>query len=230
MRWLILILVLSPPGFAAAERDPLDKLLDKQDRAALEQQAGALHASAEKTPPDARGWYRAALAWSYAAEVAMEMRDKSGSEKYARTGIRDAEQAVNLQQNNAEYHRLLGTLCGQVITATPLIGALTFGKKAKDELERAIALDPRSPRVWIAHGVGFFYLPVNLGGGPENAIKDYRKAISLDPKSAEAYLWMGIALKRNHQDKEAKEALQKALELNPDQVWTKQQLASLSAQ
>ena len=230
MRWLIFILILTLPGLAAAEKDPLDKLLDKQDRAALEQQANALHAVAEKTPGDAKAWYRAALAWSYAAEVAMELRDKSGSEKLARTGIRDAEQAVNLQQNSAEYHRLLGTLYGLVIPANPLIGALTFGKKAKDELERAITLDPKSPRVWIAHGVGFFYLPVNLGGGAENAIKDYRKAISLDPNSAEAYLWMGIALKRNHQDKEAKEALQKALQLNPDQVWAKQQLASISPQ
>ena len=230
MRWLIFTLLLSSPGFAAAEKDSLDKLLDKQDRAGLEQAAAGLHTAAEKTPGDATAWYRAGLAYSYAADVAMEMRDKNISEKFARSGIRDAEQAVNLQPNNAEYHRLLGTLCGQVIPANPLIGALTFGKKAKEELERAIALDPKSPRVWIAHGVGFFYLPVNLGGGAENAIKDYRKALSLDPKSAEAYLWMGIALKRNHQDKEAKETLQKALELNPDRVWAKQQLAGISGQ
>src|SRR5262249_46748988 len=122
---------------------------------------------------------------------------------------------------------LLGTLYGQIIPANPLIGALSFGKKAKDELERAIALDPKSPRVWISHGVGFFYLPTNFGGGAENAIKDYRKALSIDPKNFEAYLWMGVALKKDHQEKEAREAFQKSLELNPDHAWTKQQLASV---
>jgi tetratricopeptide (TPR) repeat protein len=232
MRLVITILAVASLGFAAEKttsaKDDLDKLLDKQDRAALEQSANSLHAAAAGKPADANAWYSAALAYSYAAEVSMELRDKAGSEKFARAGAKDAELAVNLNQNSAEYHRLLGTLYGQVIPANPLIGALSFGKKAKDELERAIALDPKSPRIWISHGVGFFYLPVNFGGGAENAIKDYRKAISLDPRSFEAYLWMGVAYKKDHQDREAREALQKSLELNPNHVWTKQQLGSLA--
>jgi tetratricopeptide (TPR) repeat protein len=229
MRALILCIIFTLPALAA-EKDNLDKLLDHQDRAGLEQAAGTLHTAAAAKPAEGNGWYRAALAYSYAAEVAMEQRDKNGSEKFARTGAKDAEQAVSLTPNNAEYHRLLGTLYGQVIPANPLIGALSFGKKAKDELEHAIALDPKSPRVWIAHGVGFFYLPVNMGGGAENAIKDYRKALGLDPKSWEAWLWTGVALKKDHQEKEAREAFQKSLDLNPDHVWTRQQLASVPAQ
>ena len=47
-------------------------------------------------------------------------------------------------------------------------------------------MDPKSPRAFVAHGVGYYYLPANFGGGPENAIKDFKQAIALDPKSADA--------------------------------------------
>ena len=44
-------------------------------------------------------------------------------------------------------------------------------------------MDPKSREAFVAHGVGYYYLPVNFGGGPENAIKDFKQALALDPKS-----------------------------------------------
>jgi tetratricopeptide (TPR) repeat protein len=67
-------------------------------------------------------------------------------------------------------------------------------------------------------------LPVNMGGGPENAIRDYKQAIALDPRSADAYLWVGIALKKEHQNAKAREALEKSLQLDPDRAWAKEEL------
>jgi Tfp pilus assembly protein PilF len=158
----------------------------------------------------------------------MELRDKSGSERAAEQGVKDAEKAVSLNQGNAEYHRILGTLCGQVIPANPILGALSYGRRAKQELDKAIELDPKSSRAFVAHGVGNYYLPASFGGGPDNAIKDFRRAIELDPKNAEAYLWLGLALRKNHQDAQAREAFEKSLQIDPDRVWTKQQLEKTS--
>jgi tetratricopeptide (TPR) repeat protein len=214
-------------GLAA---DELEKLRDRQDRAGLETRAAALQAAAEKTPNDANGWYRAAMAYSSVAEVAMELRDKNGAQKAAETGVKDADKAIALNQSNADYYRILGTLCGQVIPANPIMGALAYGKKAKDALDKAIAMDPKSAKAFVAHGVGYYYLPANFGGGPDNAIKDFRQAIALDPKSAEAYLWMGIAMKKQHQNAQAREALTKSLQLDPDRIWTKDQLEKTPAQ
>ncbi len=50
--------------------DDLDHLRDRQDRPGLDARAAALQAAAEKTPNDPNGWYRAAIAYSYVAEVA----------------------------------------------------------------------------------------------------------------------------------------------------------------
>lgn len=218
-----LLAVLSSLSFAAA--DELEKLRDRQDRAGLEARAAALHAAAAgKTPNDPDAWYRSAIAWSYAAEVAMEMRDKNAAERAAETGANDADKAVALNGKNAEYYRVLGTLYGQVIPANPIMGALAYGKRAKEALDKAVEMDPKSAKAFIAHGVGYYYLPVNFGGGPANAIQDFKQAIALDPRSADAYLWMGIALKKEHQNAQAREALTKALQLDPDRVWTKDQL------
>jgi tetratricopeptide (TPR) repeat protein len=214
--------------FAAV--DELDKLRDRQDRAGLDSYAVSLHTAAEKKPDDANGWYKSAIAYSYAAEVAMEVRDKNGAQRAAEIGAADAEKAIALNPKSADYYRVLGTLCGQVIPANPIMGALSYGKKAKDALDKAIEMDPKSAKAFVAHGVGYYYLPNNFGGGPENAIKDFKQAIALDPKSADAYLWMGIALKKEHQNAQARDALSKSLQFDPDRAWTRDQLQKTPAQ
>jgi tetratricopeptide (TPR) repeat protein len=226
---VVVLTVLSVSSVWAAG-DELDKLRDKQDRAGLDSYAASLQTAAEKKPDDAHGWYRAAVAYSYVAEVAMEMRDKNAAQRAAETGAADADKAIALNGKVADYYRVLGTLCGQVIPANPIMGALSYGKRAKDALDKAIEMDPKSPKAFVAHGVGYYYLPNNFGGGPENAIKDFKQAIALDPRSADAYLWMGIALKKEHQNAQARDALSKSLQFDPDRLWTKDQLQKTPAQ
>jgi tetratricopeptide (TPR) repeat protein len=223
-------LLASTSSIGVMAADDLDKLRDRQDRPGLDARAMGFQAAAEKTPNDAGGWYRAAIAYSYVAEVAMEVRDKNGAQRAAEAGASDAEKAIALNGKVADYYRVLGTLCGEVIPANPIAGILSYGKRAKEALDKAIEMDPKSAKAFLAHGVGYYYLPTNFGGGPDNAIKDFRQAIALDPRSADAYLWMGIALKKQHQNAHAREAFAKSLQIDPDRAWTKEQLEKTPAQ
>jgi Flp pilus assembly protein TadD len=72
-------------------------------------------------------------------------------------------------------------------------------------------------------------LPAALGGGVEAALRDFKKAIQLNPESADAYLWLGIALRRMSRNSEARAAIRRSLELNPRRVWAKQQLEKTPA-
>jgi tetratricopeptide (TPR) repeat protein len=206
----------------------LDSARDAQDRGRLDQFANQSRAAAEKQPQSAEAQYQSALAQSYLAEVAIEVGDKNQARAAAETGIKVAEKAVALKPESAEYHRLLGTLCGQVIPANVLAG-LKWGKCAQDEVAKAVQLDPKSSMNYVSRGVGNYYLPSGLGGGVELAIKDFQKAAELDPKSAEAQLWLGIALRKANRNVEARKALQKSVELNPSRAWAKQQLAKTPA-
>ena len=116
-----------------------------------------------------------------------------------------------------------------MISSNGLAG-LKYGKCALNEVNKAIELDPKSSEAYVSHGVGNYYLPAALGGGMELAIKDFQKAVELNPKSHEAYLWLGIALRKDNKPAEAHKALAKSLELNPNRVWTKQQLEKTPAQ
>ena len=206
-----------------AASGPLENARDRQDRASLEKQISELSAAAKKTPRDANAQYFLALASSYLAEVSLEMRDKDRAARVAQSGIDAIQRAIALNSRNAEYYRVLGTLNGQVVPAN-LLYAFTYGRRARDAISKALELDPKSARAHLARGVGNYYLPESLGGGPPVAIPDFRKAAELDPSSAEPYLWLGLALRKQHKNAEARQAFEKARRLDPGRVWIKVQL------
>jgi tetratricopeptide (TPR) repeat protein len=203
-----------PPGLDAAR--------NAQDRGALERLAAERSEAAAKRPDDATAQYQAAVAQSYLAEVALELKDKNRARIAAEAGIRAAERAVAVEGRSAENHRILGTLCGQVIPANVLAG-LRYGRCALDEITKALELDPRSALAWVSRGVGNYYLPPAFGGGVENSIRDFKKAIEVNPKLAEAHMWLGIALREANRNGEARAALKRAVDLNPQRLWAKQQ-------
>jgi Flp pilus assembly protein TadD len=206
----------------AAAVSPLEDARDRQDRAALQKMVADETAAAARAPNDAEAQHRAATACSYLAEVMIEQRERKPARQVAEQGIKAAEKSVALKPDSADYYRVLGTLYGQAIT--DIMSGLSYGAKAKDALGKAMERAPKSSQVWVAHGVGNYYLPPQLGGGAPNATSDFRKAIELDPKNAEAWLWLGVSLRKENKDAEARQALSKALELNPNRVWVKQQL------
>jgi tetratricopeptide (TPR) repeat protein len=219
-----MLVILTAALLAVAPAPPaLQAARDAQDRATLQKIADESLAAADRAPKDAEAQYRAALAASYQAEVALELRDKKAAEQAAMRGIKAAEQAVSLKPDTAEYYRVLGTLCGQVVPANLLMG-LSYGKRARDAVDKAIAKDPKSPAAYLARGVGNYYLPQTLGGGMDLAIADFRKALDLDSKDADAFLWLGLALRKQNKNADARQAFQKSVALNPKRVWAKEQL------
>ena len=196
---------------------------DRQDSAGLRAAVAELDRLARETPDDPAAQHRLAQAQSYLAEVLLELGDKAGARQAAEAGIRAAERAVALQGGSSENHRILGTLCGQVIPANVLL-AMRYGRCASESITKALELDPKSAQAYLSRGVGNYYLPPAFGGGPEPAVQDFQKAIVLNPKLAEAHLWLGIALRRAGKNAEARAAMARSLELNPNRVWARQQL------
>lgn len=214
---------------AASGGSDLEKARDAQDRPALDRFATQSASAAQAKANDATAQYKLALAESYVAEVAIEVRDKNAAHAAAEAGIDAAQKAVALKGDSSEYHRLLGTLCGQAISANILKG-MKYGHCAQDEVNKAIQLDAKASVNYLARGVGNYYLPQSLGGGIDLAVKDFLKAAELDPQSAEAQLWLGLALRKQNKNPDARKAFQKAIELNPARVWAKQQLDKTPAQ
>lgn len=226
--FLLLASFAQPAGLWS---DPqLTKARDQQNLQALDGMVARYKQAAQADEKSADAQYHSALAHSYAAEVAMELRDKKKAESYAVAGLNAAKLAVAANDSNAEYHRLLGALCGQVIPANPFLGALSYGSCARDEIEKAISLDSKLALAYVSRGIGNYYLPAQMGGGLDLALKDIDQAISLDPKLADAYLWKGVILRKANRNADARLAFTNALKLDPDRLWAKQQLDKTPAQ
>lgn len=202
---------------------------DRQDSAALERLVKQYQQGAQQAARSGEASYQLALAYSFSAEVAMEQRDKKKAEAMAEAGLDAAKKAVEENGSKAEYHRLLGELCGQVIPANPIFGALKYGQCARDEINKAIQLDSNLALAYVSRGVGNYYLPSSMGGGTEVALKDLDKAIAIDPNLAEAYLWKGITLRKANRDGEARKSFERALQIDPNRLWAKEQLSKTPA-
>lgn len=208
----------------ALSADPLDDARNRQDRGYIRWAVTQADAAARKNPKDPAAQYRLAVLQSIRAEVALEVHDKAVAQSAAEDGYSAAERAVDLQPRVAEYHRILGTLCGQVIPAKLWL-AVRYGGCARTEITRAIELDGKSAKAYLSRGVGNYYLPPGMGGGFDLALRDFDKALQLDPNLADAYLWRGIALRKLRRNAEAYRAIARSLQLNPGRVWAKEQLA-----
>ena len=157
---------------AFAPPSPLDTARDLQDRPALERLVEDYSAAAAKTPNDAEAQYRLALACSYQAEVAIEVHDKKGGQSAAEHGIRaGAESGIAERQLRGVLAWILGTLYGQAIVDIP--SGLNYGAKAKEAINKAVEKAPKSSPMYVARGVGNYYLPAMLGGGPKPAIEEF---------------------------------------------------------
>jgi len=229
MRSAIILLIGTAVCLAAPPSTELEEARNRQDRASLEKLFAEASARAQQNPKDAGAQYGAAYVASYAAEVALELREKARALRVAEAGIQFAERAVALRPTGSEGYRILGTLCGQVIPANVLAG-ISYGKRARDAVNKAIELDPKSSRAYLARGVGNYYLPAGLGGGLDKAVADFRKALELHPANSDGWLWLGIALRKQGQNKAAREAFTKGLQISPTRIWIKQQLEKTPAQ
>jgi hypothetical protein len=94
--------------------------------------------------------------------------------------MKAAEKAVAMKPDNAEYYRVLGTLYGQGVT--DIMSGLSYGPKAKDAINKAVEKAPKVSAMYVARGVGNYYLPAQLGGGAEGAIPDFQRRSNWIPR------------------------------------------------
>ena len=130
-----------------------------------------------------------------------------------------------------ESHALRSGLLGMMIGSSPIKG-MTLGPKSGAQMERAIELAPGNPRVWMLRGIGAIHTPSMFGGGLDKSEEYLKKSIDLfvndKPQSpapgwglAEAHAWLGQVYKKQGKLELARAEYQKALALEPNDMWTR---------
>lgn len=134
--------------------------------------------------------------------------------------IQNAEQAVNLRDNDSQYHLWLGRAYGQKAAeiGNPL-SAASLARKAKNEFERAVELNPRNISARSDLSEYYVEAPVIMGGGLAKARNQASALQDLDPAAAD---WVrAIAAEKEKKYGDAENSLQAAIAKagNPAQYW-----------
>lgn len=177
-------------------------------------------------PQNKEALYYIALAESRLVTIAAVKDDDGLYDKYVDLAEASGEKAKSLKAYEDEGCVVLANTLMMEIAKNSLKGAFLSGK-INDLLEEALERNPSNPRAYIIKGAMKLNTPSFFGGSVEKAIENFNKAVKLfeDGKGnnngvewghAEALSWLGQALTRNEQYKEAAEVYNKALAVRPD--------------
>ncbi|HEY6391469.1 MAG TPA: tetratricopeptide repeat protein [Bryobacteraceae bacterium] len=166
------------------------------------------------------GRRRTALLNFWLCEALYASNDEKSVKLAARAGLDAAEQAVKLQPNSSEAHRLVGDLLGQLIPHV-FAGGMRYGARSTQEIEKALELDPKNVDAHIARATSYFFTPSAFGGSKEKALEQLNQALAFDPKSDTAHLWLAQVYDDIKQRERAVAELEEARRINPNRAYTR---------
>ena len=124
------------------------------------------------------------------------------------------QHALPLQEKSADAHSLLADLYGRKISYGGMFAGMKYGSKVDEENKQAMALDDKNPRVWASLGRQYLMAPKMFGGEITKAIESFQKSLALDPWQDETWVWLAKAFDKQGDKPKAREAIQRALQLN----------------
>lgn len=91
------------------------------------------------------------------------------------------ERAVNISQDNSNYHLWLGRAYGAKAERASMFSAYGLARKLKAEFETAVRLDPRNAAALSDLGEFYVSAPAVVGGGDSKAVALAPKLDAVDP-------------------------------------------------
>ena len=201
-------------GTANSELVAMRKARDHADVAALRTAIDAAKQAARQKNT-ANAYEQVAQLDSWLCEAGHGQSDDKVIKEAAQDGVDAAKKATELDPKSSEAHRLEGDLLGQLIPHV-FAGGMRYGQESTSELEKAIELDPKNVNAYIARAIGYFFTPSAFGGSHEKAVEMLKKAISLDPTSDTAHIWLAQVYLEDKKTDDALREINEARQLDPE--------------
>jgi cytochrome c-type biogenesis protein CcmH/NrfG len=176
---------------------------------------------------DARTYYHLARIESYLLDLCEMRGDKKAAAAVIDKAIDAAQRSIQLNDKSADAHSLMGDLYGRKIAYGGMFAGPRFGPKVGEENKKAMALDDKSPRVWASLGRQYLMAPKMFGGDVGKAIESFQKSLAIDPSQDETWTWLARAFHKQGDRAKSREAIQRALQLNPGSPVAKAAAAEL---
>jgi FimV-like protein len=174
--------------------------------------------------------YQAAWKLSRAyVDVGEDLKEKKQRNEYFQNGEKYARKAISIDSLGSKGHLYLSIALGRVALDAGKKEQVRLSKEVKAEVDKALKLDPNDDIAWHVLGrwnrkmatLGWIqrqFANIFLGGVPkdaslENAVKDFKKAIELNPGYIHHHLELGITYKDMGDKEKAKKQFEEVLSL-----------------
>lgn len=164
-------------------------------------------------------YLRLALFYSWLCEAVESRQDTKLFKQVAEEGVAAAEKAVQLNPESSKAHQLLGDLLNQLI---PHVygGGMRYGKRATDEMDKAIELDSKNVDAYVSRAISYYYTPEGFGGGKTKAFEMLKKAVDINSQEDSPHIWLALFYMDANRKEEALSEILLARKANPDRVFT----------
>lgn len=221
--FLVSYLALHQPLNAQPKSEQSDVIAARQarDNASVE----ALQKIIAKTQKEAAetngfdAYLRLGLFQSWLCEAAETHKNETLLKQAATDGIAAAEKATALNPKSSEAHWLVGDLLGRLIPHV-FGGGMRYGKRAADEMDKAIELDPKNANACVSRAISYYYTPEAFGGSKDKAFELLKKAVEVDSQADTPHVWLAIFLLEAHQKQQALREILRAREINSNRMFT----------
>ncbi len=119
-------------------------------------------------------YYYAGLALTTAGWMDSKLDKEANAEKI--NALCDKAEAIEKSSEICEIRNMAAT---QQMMIDPQTRWATYGKEAREALERGMQLNPNNPRLYYLQGMSVFNTPEAFGGGKANAKPIFEKAVAL---------------------------------------------------
>ncbi|MEW6606394.1 MAG: hypothetical protein AB1414_02910 [bacterium] len=162
------------------------------------------------------------LAYAYERLILInDIEDKKDkSEDYAKKALHIIERSIQLNDNFPESHYILARIQIRLAKVSWLMGA-RYGPKIGKERDRVLELNSNSPQASLLLALTYLETPRFFGGNVNKAIEKLEEIIKLNPMFDEAYIHLSQAYKRKRWYDKEKEILEKALKINPYNLYAR---------
>ena len=124
--------------------------------------------------------------------------------------VRSGEKAVALRPDDASYHLWLAREYGEKAAAANPMMAANLARKAKNEFERAVQLDPTNIQAHVDLAQYYTEAPAIMGGGLDKAREQAARVAQYNP--AESHLVLARVAEKDKQYAEAESQLKQAIQ------------------
>ena len=193
-----------------------------EDARALRNLADAI--AADESHDKLHGYYAALADWRLAQLAAQHPGGSPPASQLAQRCVSESDAALALQ---ADFADALALRAACLATAGGVLHAPFSGRRARKDLERALQLAPRDPRVLLVDAMSDYELAPSAGGNKERALPKLRQAVAAFESerggaerlpgwgAAEAYLFLARDLLDHGDPIGARDALERALLIAP---------------